>query len=138
MALPRPAEARRFYRAAIHRFEDAELLLKESRTTGAVYLAGYTVECVLKSLVLASVPRRVREEILGEFRGGRAHNLEWLGALYRRHVGLAIPRQITRHLLRVASWSTDLRYATGILKQRDAEEFIDSVVAIFEWADGRM
>jgi HEPN domain-containing protein len=138
MALPKPSEARRFYRPSIQRFDDAQLLLRESRTTGAVYLAGYTVECILKALVLANVPRRHREEIVGEFRGNRAHNLEWLGALYRRHVGLTIPRQVTRHLLRVASWSTDLRNATGVLKQRDAEEFIDSVVAVFEWTDGRM
>jgi hypothetical protein len=45
MALPKPVEARRYYRAAVQRFDDAQLLLEQSRTTGAVYLAGYTVEC---------------------------------------------------------------------------------------------
>jgi hypothetical protein len=92
----------------------------------------------LKALVIANVAPRLRQEILAEFRGSRAHNIEWLGALYRRHVGIVMPREITRHLSRVASWSTDLRYATGIVKRSEAEEFIDSVVAIFAWADGRM
>ncbi len=138
MALPQVAEAKLYYRAAKQRFDDSQLLLKANRTTGAVYLAGYTVECFLKALVLASVAPGLRRQLLGEFRGNRAHNIEWLGALYRRHVRAAIPRGITRHLSRVASWSTDLRYATGSMKSRDADEFMDSVVAIAIWADGRM
>src|SRR5437016_4632750 len=138
MALPRAPEARLYYRAAKQRYDDSQLLLEADRTTGAVYLAGYTVECFLKALVLASVASGLRQQLLGEFRGTRAHDIEWLGALYRRHVGTAIPRDVTRHLSRVASWSTDLRYATGLMKRRDADEFMESVVAIAAWADGRM
>ncbi len=55
MALPRAAEARRYYRAAKQRYEDAQMLLEAGRTTGAVYLAGYAVECILKALLLANV-----------------------------------------------------------------------------------
>ena len=138
MALPQPPETRLYYRAAKQRFDDAQLLLQSERTTGAVYLAGYAVECFLKALILANVAVGLRQQLLAEFRGSRAHNIEWLGALYRRHVGMAIPRDITRHLSRVVSWSTDLRYATGTMKSRDAEEFMDSVVAVATWADGRM
>src|SRR5439155_8365250 len=85
MALPRPTEARLYYRAAKQRYDDAELLLEAGRTTGAVYLAGYTVECFLKALVLAGVAPGLRKRLLREFRGSRAHEIEWLGALYRRH-----------------------------------------------------
>jgi hypothetical protein len=137
MGLPAPTEARVYYRAAKQRYDDAQLLLQAQRTTGAVYLAGYTVECLMKALVLASVPTRRRRELLREFRGTRAHNIEWLGALYRRHTGRVIPRDVRRHLARVASWSTDLRYVAGTLRQREAEEFMESVV-ISTWADGRM
>jgi hypothetical protein len=138
MGLPQAPEARLYYRAGKQRFEDAQLLLREGRTTGAVYLAGYTVECLLKALVLGNVAVRVRQQLLGEFRGSRAHNIEWLGALYRHYVGGVIPRDITRHLSRLASWSTDLRYATGLVKSREAAEFLDSVVAVATWTDGRM
>jgi hypothetical protein len=138
MALPKPAEARQYYRAAKQRLDDAQLLLRAERRTGAVYLAGYTVECFLKALILATVAPGLRQRLVREFRGTRAHNIEWLGALYRRHVRIAIPRPITRHLSRVGSWSTDLRYATGTLKSRETEEFMDSVIAISSWADGRM
>jgi HEPN domain-containing protein len=127
-----------YYRAGFQRFEDSQFLFAAQRTTGAVYLAGYTVECLLKALLLSSVSRRVRRQLLGEFRGSRAHNIEWLGALYRHHVGVAVPREITRHLLRVATWSTDLRYATGSIKSREADPFMESVERIVEWADGRM
>jgi HEPN domain-containing protein len=138
MGLPQRREARLFYRAAKQRFGDAELLLEWGRTTGAVYLAGYTVECFLKALVLENVTRIKRKDVLDQFRGARAHNTEWLVALYRRHVGLAVPRDVNQHLLRIASWSTDLRYATGLLKPREADDFMDSVVAVATWAEGRM
>jgi HEPN domain-containing protein len=138
MGLPRVQEARLYYRAAKQRFDDAELLLEADRATGAVYLAGYTVECFLKALVLAAVAPGLRKQLLGEFRGSRAHDIEWLSALYRRHARAVIPREVSRHLARVAAWSTDLRYTTGVLKRREADQFRESVVAIATWADGRM
>jgi hypothetical protein len=76
MALPRAAEARLYYRAAKQRFDDSQLLLKWNRTTGAVYLAGYTVECFIKALVLANVAPDLRHQLLGEFRGNLAHSIE--------------------------------------------------------------
>src|SRR5579859_6130261 len=84
MGLPKPPEARLYYRAAKQRFDDAQWLLEGERTTGAIYLAGYTVECFLKALLLASVASHRRKMLLEEFRGSRAHNLEWLGALFRQ------------------------------------------------------
>src|SRR5262249_37936875 len=74
MGLLRAAEAGVYYRAAWHRFDDANLLLEAGRTTGAVYLAGYTVECMLKALVLASAAPRLRAALRKEFHGQRAHN----------------------------------------------------------------
>src|SRR5205823_10857239 len=118
----RPTEARVYYRAAKQRYADAQWLLDGVRTTGAVYLAGYTVECILKALLLASVSTGLRAQILGEFRGSRAHNIEWLGRLYRRHVGIGVPGAITRHLSRVASWTTDLRYGTATVNRKQADE----------------
>lgn len=135
MGLPGIAEARRYYRVAKQRFTDAEHLLRVGRTTGAVYLAGYTVECFLKASVLAAVAPNIRLQLLNEFRGNRAHNIEWLRTLYRRHSHAAIPREITRHVTRVAAWSTDLRYATGLIRSRDADEFVDSIIAFVRWVD---
>ena len=138
MSVPKSSEARLYYRAAKQRHEDAQLLLAAERTTGAVYLAGYTVECFLKALVLASVAPGARRGLLAEFHGSRAHSLEWLCVTYRRHVGIAMPMAVNRHVSRLTAWSTDLRYSTGFIKQREAKDFMDSVLVVAGWADGRM
>ncbi len=138
MGLPSAVEARPFYRAGIRRLEDAEVLLLAKRTTGAVYMAGYTVECLMKALIPANLAGAQRENALRSFRGRRAHDLEWLRYYYRRHVGGSIPRDIARHLSRLASWSTDLRYETTLVKRRFADDFMASVSAIVTWADGRV
>lgn len=49
--MPISKNARLFYRAAKQRFDDALLLLELKRTTAAVYLAGYSIECMLKALI---------------------------------------------------------------------------------------
>ncbi len=66
MGLPTAQGARPFYRAGKQRFEDARLLLdKAERTTGAIYLAGYGVECLLKALVLSVIPAANRQQMVG-------------------------------------------------------------------------
>ena len=77
MGLPKGEDARRFYRAAFQRFEDAEILLANQRTTGAFCLAGYGVECILKALILSvtavnEVPRVAKRLT----RGKKAHRIE--------------------------------------------------------------
>jgi HEPN domain-containing protein len=138
MPLPRPPEARVFYRAAQQREEDAEWLLRGGRTTGAVYVGGYAVECILKSLLLASVASGLRQKIIRSFRGAIAHEIEWLAWLYRRNVGANVPKEVARHITRVASWTTALRYDPTNIKRSIAEEFMRSVAAVRAWADGRI
>jgi hypothetical protein len=61
--------------AAKLRFEEAEILLKAGKKIGAVYLAGYTVECFLKALILEGVATDLRKKLLAEFRGQRRMTL---------------------------------------------------------------
>jgi len=76
--MPSSAHARRFSRAAKQRFDDALLLLEMERTTAAVSLAGYSVECLRKALILSAVPQTQEEELLGMLHGARAHDDAWL------------------------------------------------------------
>jgi HEPN domain-containing protein len=138
MGLPRTPEAKPYYRAAKLRFEEAEILLGFDKKIGAVYLAGYTVECYLKALILDGAARHLRKKLLATFRGSRAHDIEWLRDQYRRHVRAAIPFEVARHLARVSAWDTDLRYATEAKAQGDAAAFIKSVFEIQAWANGRL
>ncbi|MGB0384642.1 MAG: HEPN domain-containing protein [Ardenticatenaceae bacterium] len=136
--MPTSKNARLFYRAAKERFEDAELLLSMKRTTGAVYLAGYSVECMLKSLILSAVPQRREDEILATFRGQAAHDFRWLTRLYQQHGGVAIPQRFARHFRRVRNWSTGMRYSPSTIQQRQAKDFLASATEIINWADGRL
>lgn len=136
--MPASRNARLFYRVAKQRFEDAEFLLDVDRTTAAVYLAGYSVECILKALILATVPRAQESEILAVFRGAQAHHYDWLLRLYAERGGPGLPPELVPHFARVNTWSTDMRYSPGTITLRDAKAFLDSAVEILTWGDGRL
>ena len=138
MATPDSPDARLYYRCAFQRYEEAEVLFKAEFTTGAVYLAGYGIECILKALVLMAVPTGSRSDMLKSFRGSKAHEYEWLRSLYLTNRGARFPRDITQHFTLVNDWSTDLRYTPRSVRDDEAEAFLASAVAIIRWADGRL
>lgn len=138
MATPATIEAKRYYRVAKQRLEDAAYLQRGGRQTAAVYLAGYAVECMLKSLVLESVPEKSHTEVLGSFRGSHGHSLEWLRVKYSGVSAATIPKTVSKSLTFVSRWSVDLRYEPGVLDPRIARRFLAEVDAVCHWADGRL
>lgn len=138
MAIPNSADARLFYRCALLRSDEAQVLFKADFTTGAVYLAGYGIECILKALVLTLVPASARVDILKTFRGGRAHDYEWLRTLYLENGGARFPRAINESFTLVNDWSTNLRYAPRQLRAREAGSFLRAAEMIIRWAKERM
>lgn len=138
MAMPVSPNASLFYRAAKQRYDDALLLLQLQRTTGAVYLAGYSVECMLKALILESVSDRQELLILAQFRGQQAHNPGWLLRLYKKTVSANVPTNVIAHLVRVNSWSTDMRYQPSFMDEGDAQGFMKSVEQITLWVERRL
>lgn len=139
MGLPAAQEARPFYRAGKQRFEDARLLLdKAERTTGAIYLAGYGVECLLKALVLSVVPASKRGETVADFRGARAHDFDWLKARYFQNGGTPFPSEVSKAFALVNTWDTEWRYRSGMASRRDAEAFLRAAEQIIMWADRRL
>ena len=74
MAFPTQIDARVYYRCAVNRYDEAKVLFRADYTTGAVYLAGYGIECILKALVLANTPKNELSAILKSFRGPRGTN----------------------------------------------------------------
>jgi hypothetical protein len=138
MAMPRSREARLFYRCALQRYEESEILLKADKPTGAVYLAGYGIECMLKALILSSIPAGEVGQVLGSFRTHRAHEYEWLRAQYRTRGRGVFPGEIMKYFARVDLWSTDLRYQPGDFGTREADTFLKTVGLILEWIDGRL
>jgi hypothetical protein len=138
MGKPGSADARLFYRCAIRRFEEAQVLFRAEYTTGAVYLAGYGIECILKALVLMAVPAKDRTTVLQSFRGGKAHEYDWLRTLYLENGGARFPPEVNRQFTLVNDWSTDLRYLPRQVRAPEAGSFLKAAEAIIQWADGRM
>jgi HEPN domain-containing protein len=135
--MPEPPEVRRFHRVALQRFGDAEILQANDRTTGAMYLAGYAVECVLKALLLAHVPAGRHGRLVESFRGKIGHSFEWLAQELRRR-GVRFPAEVLRSLRRVNSWSTDLRYNAGKQKLSETRAFLDATVQVVQWVERKL
>ena len=138
MSIPRSADARHFYRCAFERYREADVLLKANHPTGAVYLAGYAIECILKSLVLQASPDIRRKEWPTLFRGNRAHDFEWLRSLYFQRGGARYPDEIAKQFILVNDWSTELRYTSRTIPGNEANAFLKSVKGILSWAEGRL
>ncbi len=129
-----------FWRAATKRRAAAEVLAQHDppHFTDAVYLAGYAGECILKALILASIPVSKRPAIIdGEFRGRKGHDIAHLmGLLREQGVGWSVSVQPA--LRRLAGWSTDLRYETAEFDGQEARGFLSHVDLILDWAKGRL
>lgn len=138
--MPPPADpdARRFYQAAVQRLADARALLKVDRPTGAVYLGGYSVECVLKALILTHTSRGRRAGVVATFRGTAAHDFGWLRTRYLRAGGAEFDPVTLRALGRVGFWKPNLRYEPGVLRVAAAADFLAAVESIWAAADRRL
>lgn len=137
MAAKRSKHVRRFLNAATARRREADILLAAGRSAGAVYLAGYAVECGLKALILALVPAHQQPAVIGQFRTAHAHNFDWLRSLHRAYGGAEPPVGVAVAFTIVADWGTDLRYNPREAYTGDTDDFYDAVAVIMEWVERR-
>ena len=98
MSTPTRPIPRKFYRVAYQRFEEAEVLFEAGYYIGAVYLAGYAVECMLKTLILEATPEKDHATVEAEFRGQRAHHYEWLRQRYVQTHAPGLPADIGQRI----------------------------------------
>jgi hypothetical protein len=114
MSTPARPIPRKFYRVAYQRFEEAEVLFEAGYYIGAVYLAGYAIECIRKTLILEATPEKDHTVVETEFRGPRAHDYEWLRHRYRQTHAPEWSTDISQALTFVGTWETALRYTPGV------------------------
>jgi len=138
MSTPARPIPRKFYRVAYQRFEEAEVLFEAGYYIGAVYLPGYAIECILKTLILEATPEKDHAVVEAEFRGERAHDYEWLRHRYRQTHAPAWPTDISQALTFVGTWETALRYTPGVGDRQDAARFLAEARKIIAWADSRL
>jgi HEPN domain len=116
----------------------ARWLLAESEYyLDAIYLAGYAVECALKTLILWRTAERRFPEVYTEItEGQKAHDFEFLKhILKRRPLNVVIPKPVMELFRRVATWSTDLRYESGRIAYDEANGFVEAATGIRAWVE---
>lgn len=132
------SQIRKLLKAGKQRFLSAEILFRNDRFLDAMYLAGYAPECALKALLLTNVPVGQRKSFVADrFRSAKAHDFEYLKALLKDR-GINIPVPVAEELVQIGTWSTDLRYETGLGSIREAESFLRAAKTVVEWAEGRL
>jgi HEPN domain-containing protein len=132
-----PTTSRDFLKVAAQRFTTAETLLRERLTLDAQYLAGYTVECSLKALILHATPDPAKTDTLERISSGaKMHRADvLLGVL--RDLGIALPLAIAKRMRRF-DWTTDLRYETGRRDLGETKALLKTAKAIYDWAEEQL
>ena len=121
MGTPKEIDSRLFFRAAKQRFGDAEFLLEVKRTTGAVYMAGYGVECIFKALILSSIRAKSgRQAMINSFKGSRAHDFEWLKKQYEDQK-MSFPHHLAEDLTTCFAAYRIGNHSDGVLRFDEAE-----------------
>jgi hypothetical protein len=117
-----------FREVARLRLGDAAALLDQQRYQGAIYLAGYALECLLKH----AITRKLQGVHLpAKF---ETHNLDelLLGA------GLSAALQSASSIHAIYSefaelWSVELRYRSKSITPKEASRLYEQVEAIYDW-----
>lgn len=121
----------------MQRLTTARFLLANDYNLDALYLAGYSVECSLKALILQATPDPERPETLKTITSGkRGHDFEFLAGLLK-DLKRRIPEPLVKKLRR-AHWSTNLRYETGRTDTGETRAFLKTAEVIYDWVDGEL
>lgn len=130
--------------ASYRRWEDAEVLRRAERWRGAMYMAGYSLECALKAtlmrewgvMTLAELEDVLREKH-GLVRSLFTHDLEHLfgltrlgGAVMNNPMPTPYERQLMRWFRACNSWVVAWRYSGSVGTQRDCESMLTAVEAL--------
>jgi HEPN domain-containing protein len=132
-----PSSSRDFQRAAMQRLTTATFLLDNHYNLDAMYLAGYTVECTLKALILECTSARDREKMLGKITSGKKmHAAEILGGILK-DLGRPIPLDLVKKFRR-SGWSPALRYETGRTDTGQTRWFLKTAKAAYDWVEEQL
>ena len=156
--------AREYKRAAGRRFDDAHELMqmptwdsqrsdaKQRHLRGAMYLAGYAVECLLKAYLI----HQMNAQTLGEatqvldvqrasrglrplrniLRTAAGHQIAYLIQL--TDLQTAYPGYDLKLWGRLGEWQAAWRYESDIVARAEAETFLIDVQAAVDWLSSKM
>jgi len=131
-------------KAGKHRMDDARALFNAVRWRGAMYLAGYSIECLLKTKLMRRFGCRHLRELEQELqrRGALAlhgtiftHQLEVLLRLAQALDRLRQNEPLWRLFNMVNRWVPAWRYTADLSTRGDAEDFLDAVERVAHWIE---
>lgn len=131
-------------KAGKHRMDDAWALFNAVRWRGAMYMTGYSVECLLKTKLMRMFDCRHLGELEEELqqRGILAaqatvftHQLELLLRLTNAIDRLRQNESHWRWFNMVNRWVPAWRYTADLSNRDDAKDFLDAVEKILHWID---
>ncbi len=134
-------------KASRHRMDDARVLLKAARWRGAMYMAGYAVECLLKTKLMRMYNCRHLHELEEELQRRGVlpahgtvftHQLEALLKLTQGLDRLRRDGNLWRTFNTVNRWIPAWRYTANPANREDAENFINAVERILHWIDNNI
>jgi HEPN domain-containing protein len=114
--------------------EEAGYLNDGGFYTGAVYLAGHAVECMLKALLISRHPPGQRHNVYKACRQKIGHNLEELNRRLAR-IGARIPPSLDEEYATVLTWANEMRYEPGDQSLDHAEGFLNGASRLLDWAE---
>lgn len=117
-----------FRQAARLRLEDAGVLLERKRYGGAIYLAGYAVECLLKWAVTQRSERLYLPEHLEVHALDRLLLAAGLGPALRGEAEM----RATFWML-ADSWGPELRYMASEPVRAEAIRLYQAIVKVYAW-----
>jgi HEPN domain-containing protein len=129
-------------KASRHRLDDAQALFEKGRWRGCMYLAGYSLECLLKGKLMQRFRCRTLEvlentlhvrRLMARDRSVYTHDLELLLQLLQAKDRLRARRAVLDQFTLVNKWHPAWRYSADAASQREAEQFMTAVRDVLNW-----
>jgi HEPN domain-containing protein len=129
-------------KASKHRLDDAWALFHAVRWRGAMYMAGYSIECLLKAKLMEIYNCRHLYQLEDELqrRGMLAanttvftHQLEMLLRLAQARDRLQQNRTLWRQFNTVNRWMPAWRYTANRSSRTEAQNFLEAIEKILDW-----
>lgn len=134
-------------KAGKHRLEDARALFNAARWRGAMYMAGYGVECLLKTKLMQIYScnnlneleeELQRRSLLSRRMSVFTHHLELLLRLTQGFERLRQNRALWPEFNIVNRWIPAWRYTVNVSNHQDAEDFLEAVDNIINWINNNI
>ncbi len=129
-------------KSGVHRLDDAKVLLKERRWRGAMYMAGYAVECSLKAGLMRKFDCQNLAELDEEMKRGGwlkhedtiyTHGLERLLRAADGFDRLRTDPKVWSAFAMANRWQPAWRYDPNPSTPEDATAFLEAVDAVRHW-----